>query len=168
MDWRSFELEILEDFQFEGMFRFGANNPIELDLYLPNEKLAFEYQGEQHYHDIFTIGRGWNQKERDEEKKLKCKEKNIVLIDIPYWWDRNKESLMATIHKYRPDLVPMAKDTLPISHEPQGVSVHGTIVHNFQHCRPYSTNDAWISVERVPRFIRVVILNSFLVMLRGG
>ncbi len=27
------------------------------------------------------------------------------MIEIPYWWDGKKPSLMATIHKFRPDLI---------------------------------------------------------------
>jgi hypothetical protein len=28
------------------------------------------------------------------------------LIIIPYWWDRQKDSIIATIHQHRPDLIP--------------------------------------------------------------
>lgn len=39
--------------------------------------------------------------------KLKqCKRHGITLIEVPYWWDCSKSSLMATIHQVRPDLVP--------------------------------------------------------------
>jgi len=43
---------------------------------------------------------------------------NITLIDIPYWWDCNKESLEATIHLIRPDLIPKLGNGIPISKSP--------------------------------------------------
>ncbi len=35
------------------------------------------------------------------------------MIDIPYWWDGNVESLKATVYQIRPDIGPMkpTKDT---------------------------------------------------------
>ena len=67
----------------------------ELDGYCENVivndktfKIAFEYQGRQHYEYIEC----WNEttedfekrKERDKEKVIMCKENNVVLIVIPY------------------------------------------------------------------------------------
>lgn len=33
-----------------------SGKKLELDIYLPKEMLAFEYQGEQHYKDIYALG----------------------------------------------------------------------------------------------------------------
>jgi hypothetical protein len=33
----------------------------------------------------------------------------VTLVLIPFWWDRSKESLSATIHQFRPDLVPVCE-----------------------------------------------------------
>ena len=62
---------------------------LELDGYCEELKLAFEYDGEQHYHD-FTFRFQKNKtlkeiKKRDELKNKLCKEHGIVLIRIPYW-----------------------------------------------------------------------------------
>jgi hypothetical protein len=38
----------------------------------------------------------------------------ITLIEIPYWWDCKIESLAATIHKYKPDLIQQPKNATPI------------------------------------------------------
>ena len=92
-----------------------------MDVYLPNERLAFEYQGEQHYHDIYALGNLWIQKERDKEKRKICEEQGITLIEIPYWWDFKKESLIATIHSHRPDLISsigVGEYDQPIPNEP--------------------------------------------------
>ena len=56
---------------------------MELDVYLPQKLLAFEYQGQQHYFDVYSMGNLWIQKERDKEKKKACTEKGITLIEIP-------------------------------------------------------------------------------------
>ena len=78
---------------------------MELDIYLPLEHLAFEYQGEQHYHDIFSMGPQWLHQQKDSEKKEVCNYSGITLIEIPYWWDFMKGSLAATIQEHRPDLI---------------------------------------------------------------
>jgi hypothetical protein len=75
-----------------------------LDIYLPNEHLAFEYQGKQHHTEIHCFNSSSHQRERDEEKRHLCFGNNITLIEIPYWWTKDLESLKATISQYRPDL----------------------------------------------------------------
>lgn len=63
------------------------------DFYLPNYSICIEYQGEQHYDN--KCNRRWYDKklnntvENDEIKKDYCKNKNIFLLEIPYW-DYNK------------------------------------------------------------------------------
>jgi len=88
---------------------------MELDLYLPSLNLAFEYQGIQHYEDFFLFGTlSKLYEERDQEKRKMCSKFNITLIEIPYWWDEKKESLMATINQIRSGLVNLPKDVKPI------------------------------------------------------
>ena len=63
---------------------------LELDGYNPSLKLAFEYNGEQHYnYKPFFHREGvhnlWEQQERDMLKRYLCKKNNIRLIVIPYW-----------------------------------------------------------------------------------
>lgn len=75
-----------------------------MDLYVASQKIAFEYQGIQHYipgpfekfMPLQTV------QYRDEIKREACKELGITLIFIPYWWDLNMSSLEATIYKYCP------------------------------------------------------------------
>lgn len=83
---------------------------MELDIFLPQEQLAFEYQGEQHYQDLYFMGHGWQQRQRDHEKEKACQENDITLIEIPFWWDKKIPSLVATIHKQRADLIPSQLD----------------------------------------------------------
>lgn len=43
-------------------------------------------------------------KKRDVQKESLCKHNEITLVKVPYWWDKKKESLIATICKERSDL----------------------------------------------------------------
>jgi len=60
---------------------------LELDIYVPSHKVAFEYQGEQHFHPVEV----WGGKEalrltqqRDERKRELCAEAGIALVEIDY------------------------------------------------------------------------------------
>ena len=99
---------------------------VQFDVYFPKMNLAFEYQGVQHYQKqrSFLIDTH-SLNERDEAKKLLCKELNITLISIPYWWDYQVNSLKATIHQYRPDLIAAQEITSnPIPDLPSSSSKH--------------------------------------------
>jgi hypothetical protein len=138
--------EIQENYHHPELQHNESGRPMELDIFLPKERLAFEYQGEQHYHDIYLLGSAWNQKERDEEKRILCREKKITLIEIPYWWDKQSPSLASTIRKERSDLLTTYQidtDIEPILTE--RISEGETISNNFnlQTNRFINTNDAW-------------------------
>ena len=48
---------------------------MELDVYIDELRLAFEYQGEQHYSPKYWSGRDFERQQlRDKEKKKACKE----------------------------------------------------------------------------------------------
>jgi len=84
---------------------------MELDVYIPSFKVAFEYQGRQHYEkdDMYMYADN-DLKERDIEKKQACSEAGIKLIEVPYWWDLSTNSLVEIIRKHRPDLVQIFKE----------------------------------------------------------
>jgi len=105
---------------------------MELDIYIESLKLAFEYQGEQHYKPIAHHTKDFEQQQtRDLEKKRACKQVNdsshqiltarkhdITLIEVPHRWDKKTESLSATIHKARSDPIPdppVGVDPIPTS-----------------------------------------------------
>lgn len=85
---------------FENIFRrpFPSARPdflrrkngycLELDGWCPELKLAFEYQGSQHYKFNKRFHRSMEdfekQKQRDEEKKKLCEKHGVKLIEIPY------------------------------------------------------------------------------------
>jgi hypothetical protein len=91
---------------------------MQLDIFVPEHRLAFEYQGEQHYSDVFALGPRWKYCERDADKKLACQQKGITLISVPYWWDNRKDSLLATIQTFRPDIITPIHNISPIPNQP--------------------------------------------------
>jgi len=104
---------------------------MELDIFIPSLSLAFEYQGAQHYEP--NIYGDTNLQYRDQEKERRCKQLGITLIKIPYWWDCKKQSLLATIHKYRPEIVDKPGVSLPISDSKRKI--------------PLTSTSAWTSVQ---------------------
>jgi hypothetical protein len=68
--------------------KFGENKALELDGYNAELKIAFEYQGPQHYkrvpHFQKTDEEFNKQLEYDKLKADKCKERGITLYIIPY------------------------------------------------------------------------------------
>ena len=91
---------------------------MELDIFLPKENLAFEYQGEQHFYDVYSMAPLWVYRSRDEDKRMACSEHGVTLVDIPYWWDKEKSSLVATIRQHRPELLQGEREGTPISMDP--------------------------------------------------
>lgn len=77
--------------KYIGLLRF--------DGYSESAKIAFEYQGQQHYYPIDFSGKGNEYAKqqyeqgiiRDEIKRKFCKENNIRLIEVPYWEYNNME-----------------------------------------------------------------------------
>ena len=60
---------------------------LELDLYIPELKLGFEYNGIQHYEAVEHWGGEQNlveQQKRDVLKRQRCNEKEVNLITIRY------------------------------------------------------------------------------------
>lgn len=59
---------------------------MELDIWIPSLSLAFEYQGEQHYHDLGAIfGRSGSlslYQERDVQKRITCENTGNCSITI--------------------------------------------------------------------------------------
>lgn len=76
---------------------------MELDIFLPGERLVFEYHGEHHYINVYGVG-NWETQQHDRQKLELCNENGITLIEIPFWWDKQLTTLIATIQGHRPNL----------------------------------------------------------------
>lgn len=82
-----------------------SGRPVELDVFVPSHSLAFEYQGEQHYHETPAFSSLEAVRHRDEEKRRLCRAEGIRLVEVPYWWDFSLPSLAATVHTQYPSLL---------------------------------------------------------------
>jgi hypothetical protein len=89
--------------QEAGLFHPTTGYNMELDVFYSEIRLAFEYQGRQHFHQ--SANYSGQQTRRDQEKQAACQSHNITLIQVPYWWDNSIDSLAATIHMARPDVI---------------------------------------------------------------
>jgi hypothetical protein len=79
-----------------------SSRKMEFDVFLPKLSLAFEYQGQQHFHQHFFFGSQRDQQLRDSEKREACASSSITLFEIPFWWNNQTSSLAATICKVCP------------------------------------------------------------------
>ena len=89
--------EVLKDYKSTDLL-FSTKGRVELDIFVPNLALAFEYQGEQHYQANWYLGDRTAAHKRDKEKRALCKEYGITLIEVPFWWDKKKDSFLASVH----------------------------------------------------------------------
>lgn len=96
---------VLEEHRHEDL-RFDSGQPMQLDVFVPELKLAFEYQGEQHYQTIHSWGSHEDILFRDEQKRQGCARHGINLIEVPFWWDFQMSSLVGSIKMARPELLP--------------------------------------------------------------
>eukprot|EP00026_Physarum_polycephalum_P001892 Phypoly_transcript_01895.p1 GENE.Phypoly_transcript_01895~~Phypoly_transcript_01895.p1 ORF type:complete len:897 (+),score=113.58 Phypoly_transcript_01895:334-3024(+) len=92
---------------------------LELDVWLPNLNVAFEFQDPYHYTTTWDsqIPLQAVQK-KDIIKQQLANAAGVTLVVVPFWWDGLKESLRATLLFYRPDLctelLPIAKSSLSL------------------------------------------------------
>lgn len=78
----------------------GSGRPIEIDVFLPNRKIGFEYQGEQHYKPVAIFGgeRGFRETQRrDAEKRELIRNSDLQVYEIPYTWDKTLEYVAEVI-----------------------------------------------------------------------
>jgi hypothetical protein len=100
------------------MFFSSTHQNMELDVFIPSLSLALEYHGNHHYHYRKHFGDPTPYMAQDLEKQEACKANGITLIVVPYWWDYTEDSIIATIHQHRPDIIPHPGKGQPIPTTP--------------------------------------------------
>eukprot|EP01114_Cavostelium_apophysatum_P008802 TRINITY_DN2161_c0_g2_i1.p1 TRINITY_DN2161_c0_g2~~TRINITY_DN2161_c0_g2_i1.p1 ORF type:complete len:525 (-),score=71.58 TRINITY_DN2161_c0_g2_i1:75-1649(-) len=88
----------------------GGEGTLEVDIAIPDLALVFEYQGRQHYLETRVFSNNSLQRERDEKKRESLKKKGLTLVEVPFWWDRQHESLLASVEALRPDVSKLAAE----------------------------------------------------------
>jgi hypothetical protein len=94
---------IISNYRHPTIIHSKSNRSIELDLFIPDYQLAFEYQGFQHDFHTYWGTNLQKQKQRDQEKRELCQQYGILLVAIPELWSGLEDDLKATIyhHYYR-------------------------------------------------------------------
>jgi len=104
-----YELHINYNFIDAGFHYAHRYYPIQYDIFIPSLSIAFEYQGEYHYYDISVFQPDGSKslqqiRQRDLIKEQLSIANGITLFQIPYWWDKQPQSLLNTIQSSRLDL----------------------------------------------------------------
>eukprot|EP00026_Physarum_polycephalum_P003383 Phypoly_transcript_03394.p1 GENE.Phypoly_transcript_03394~~Phypoly_transcript_03394.p1 ORF type:complete len:728 (+),score=54.40 Phypoly_transcript_03394:224-2407(+) len=102
-------------------FRYSPGVYMELDIWIPNYQICFEFQDPYHY--VTTWFYREKIKQKDTIKKSTVRKSQVTLITIPCWWVGDLLSLKATIYFERPDVffdlsIPPPPDNLPIPLNP--------------------------------------------------
>jgi len=91
----------------------GTGQLMVFDIYVPSLNIIIEYHGYQHYYDHYLFGDVKSLQERDKEKRIACTNHNISYLEVPYWWQHDKESVISSINQIRPDLIPDVSVVIP-------------------------------------------------------
>lgn len=62
-----------------------GRHPLELDGYNEEHRVAFEYQGEQHYQPLYGQKALSKLKKNDDRKRMLCRRYGVHLIRVPFW-----------------------------------------------------------------------------------
>jgi len=74
--------------EFNFLLKFLGQTRTELDIFVPDLSLAFEYNGEYHYKSVVVFNDVSTVQKRDKFKRDFCFQCGITLITIPFWWDK--------------------------------------------------------------------------------
>ena len=89
---------ILEEY-YHPQIRFITESMLNFDIFIPSLNLAIEYQGEQHFDDIYCFTPTNSCQLKDIEKNNLTKSFSIQFLIIPFWWDCKLSSLLSHLNK---------------------------------------------------------------------
>ena len=94
-----FQSEVIT--QHKPFFLKTERGQLSLDVFVCNEKIAFEYQGKQHFEPVEYFGGEQHfvkQRENDEKKRMLCEKNGITLIYVNYWEDVTKDLIETKVY----------------------------------------------------------------------
>lgn len=92
--------DIFEDYEYERHCRPNFLEGLEIDIYIPELKLGFEYNGIQHYKPVEHWGGEKSLKKqqmRDKRKQQLCNQNDVKLIIIKYDEQLSKDLILSKI-----------------------------------------------------------------------
>jgi len=98
------EKEIREEYHHPFLIYTETGCKMELDVFVENLAFAMEYQGLHHFGDIAQLGNTTITMMSDKEKRTKCSEIGLTLIEVPYWWSGQAVVLKNSLLSLRPDI----------------------------------------------------------------
>jgi hypothetical protein len=115
--------EVMEDFRHPQLRYLCTEKMGELDIFLPQLNLALEYHGKQHYVDMASSSFAPVEAyaARDLQKQQLCKQAGIVLVEVPFWWDKKLPSLRATIAQICQEILTDASPDTTIPKDAAGI-----------------------------------------------
>jgi hypothetical protein len=97
------DLDVVEQVQIGHLP--DSHQRLELDVYVPELNLALEYQGQQHYWDGMYQHHSANvQSFRDQLKRQACRQFGIKLIQVPFWWNGDRNSIAQLLNDNKDEL----------------------------------------------------------------
>jgi hypothetical protein len=95
--------------------QFSSGARMELDVFIPELKLALEYQGQQYFLEEEKFSKRLYIERAHQKREgllddffdqfcVVCSRQGITLVEIPYWWDMKVESLQAIIHEAKKNI----------------------------------------------------------------
>jgi len=111
---------ILEEYQLSSRRKLPISmqgNMMIFDIFVPSLNIVFEYHGYQHYYDHYMFGDVKSLQDSDNDRRVLCANHNMSYIAVPYWWKRDKESILAIMHQVRPDLVAESPVATPFNYQ---------------------------------------------------
>lgn len=89
---------MLNEIDFEQEKRFydcRDVKPLPFDFYLPQYNLIIEFDGQQHFREVYNRDFETTKK-HDEIKNKYCEDNDIDLLRIPYWDGNDIEKIIST------------------------------------------------------------------------
>jgi len=83
--------------------QLDGGRPYTVDIFLPELRLGFEYQGLQHYTNVPVFIPALGRSQADSQKRQTFANAGITVIEVPYWWTLDLKKMKMEIAAQRPE-----------------------------------------------------------------